>query len=134
MTAVLVEEDISLRLRGSTAPPSRFEARCPINLPDAGRALPPLDATDPTAEKTPAASPAKLQGYALALLTGRALPPAPPVPDGVTAPLAWHCHHPRLATVDGTGRVLIHSDPASGSSDPPAGLRHSLHSGALKTS
>jgi aladin len=130
MTAVLVEEDISLRLRGSTAPPSRFEARCPINLPDAGRALPPLDATDPTAEKTPAASPAKLQGYALALLTGRALPPAPPVPDGVTAPLAWHCHQPRLATVDGTGRVLIHSDPASGSSDPPAVLRHSLHSGA----
>ena len=130
MGAVLVEEDTSLRLRGSSAPGTGFEARCPINLPDAGRALPPLDALDAAVEKTPAALPAKLRGYALALLTGSALPPAPPVPDGTTAPLAWHRHQPRLATVDGTGRVLIHADPASGATDPPAVLRHSLHAGA----
>lgn len=130
MGAVLVEEDTSLRLRGSSASGTGFEARCPINLPDAGRALPPLDALDAAVEKTPAALPAKLRGYALALLTGSALPPAPPVPDGATAPLAWHRHQPRLATVDGTGRVLIHADPASGATDPPAVLRHSLHAGA----
>ena len=46
MGAVLVEEDTSLRLRGSSASGTGFEARCPINLPDAGRALPPLDALD----------------------------------------------------------------------------------------
>ena len=125
-----MEEDTSLRLRGVSAPGTGFEARCPINLPDAGRALPPADAPDASTEKTPAALPAKLRGYALALLTGSALPPAPPVPDGATAPLAWHRHQPRLATVDGTGRVLIHADPASGATDPPAVLRHSLHAGA----
>jgi len=130
MGAVLVEEDTSLRLRGVSAPGTGFEARCPINLPDAGRALPPADAPDASTEKTPAALPTKLRGYALALLTGSALPPAPPVPDGATAPLAWHRHQPRLATVDGTGRVLIHADPASGATEPPAVLRHSLHAGA----
>ena len=114
-----MEEDTSLRLRGSSAPGTGFEARCPINLPDAGRALPPLDALDAAVEKTPAALPAKLRGYALALLTGSALPPAPPVPDGTTAPLAWHRHQPRLATVDGTGRVLIHAESESGATDPP---------------
>ena len=75
--------------------------------------VPPASASDGDAVSVPADVPSKLRGWALALALGRALPPAPPTPDGTTAPVAWHPHTPRLATVDRTGRVLIHADPAA---------------------
>ena len=112
--ASLRESRGALRLGDAPdAPALGFEATAPIQLPDASRPLPPASASDGDAVSVPADVPSKLRGWALALALGRALPPAPPTPDGTTAPVAWHPHTPRLATVDRTGRVLIHADPAA---------------------
>ena len=131
--ASLRESRGALRLGDAPdAPALGFEATAPIQLPDASRPLPPASASDGDAVSVPADVPSKLRGWALALALGRALPPAPPTPDGTTAPVAWHPHTPRLATVDRTGRVLIHADPAAPRAPraPPSALRHSLHAGA----
>ena len=131
--ASLRESRGALRLGDAPdAPALGFEATAPIQLPDASRPLPPASASDGDAVPVPADVPSKLRGWALALALGRALPPAPPTPDGTTAPVAWHPHRPRLATVDRTGRVLIHAHPAAppAARAPPSVLRHSLHAGA----
>ena len=125
-----------------------FEATTPIQLPEAGRAIPPATKPTPATFATTDA-PTRARGWLAAVFLGAAFPPSPPVADGLTAPVAWHAHQPRLATVDGSGRVLVHADPAGidgrGADDDggggdgrrspkktaaPSVLRHSLHQGA----
>ena len=88
-----------------------FEATTPIQLPEAGRAIPPATKPTPATFATTDA-PTRARGWLAAVFLGAAFPPSPPVADGLTAPVAWHAHQPRLATVDGSGRVLVHADPA----------------------
>jgi aladin len=127
-------------------------------MPEASRALPPAPLAAASHSSTPSVTPAevrsqdprasrlestnvagaiatRVKAWALALAHGHALPP--PIITArdcaLVAPLAWHCHQPRLATVDNQGRILIHNDPASAGVDgvkSPSVLRHSLHAGA----
>jgi hypothetical protein len=87
-----------------------FEATAAISLPRACRPVPPRSSAK-TAD-APADLASMAVGFASALAFGRAIPPAPPTEDGLTAPAAWHPSRPVLATVDGEGQVLIHHDPA----------------------
>ena len=102
-----------------------FEATAAISLPRACRPVPPRSSSK-TAD-APADLASMAVGFASALAFGRAIPPAPPTEDGLTAPAAWHPSRPVLATVDGEGQVLIHQDPARRSLGTPAdaNLAHS---------
>jgi aladin len=95
-----------------------FEATAAISLPRACRPVPPRSSAK-TAD-APADLASMAVGFASALAFGRAIPPAPPTEDGLTAPAAWHPSRPVLATVDGEGQVLIHHDPARRSKGTPA--------------
>ena len=95
-----------------------FEATAAISLPRACRPVPPRSSAK-TAD-APADLASMAVGFASALAFGRAIPPAPPTEDGLTAPAAWHPSRPVLATVDGEGQVLIHHDPARRSMGTPA--------------
>jgi aladin len=111
---VLCEEQSALVVRGGggggdgsggASKSFDFDAQSPIQLPEAGRALPPIAANHsenssvagaPDGESSSAAAlPQRIWGWATALALGRALPPAPPTKGGTTAPVAWHCHQPR---------------------------------------
>ena len=160
---MLCEEQATLVLRDAASKHHSYDAQSPIQLPDAGRALPPVSSSSSSSSTSSSttttgdqnknnvggggggggAIPTRVKRWALALLLGRALPPAPPTfTDTLAAPIAWHSHQPRLATVDGQGRVLIYDDPAGpgvpGQSaeaaaavnmKPPSVLRHSVHAG-----
>ena len=107
---------------GAADADASFEATAAISLPRACRPVPPRSNAKPAAD-APADLPAKAMGVASALAFGRAIPPAPPTEDGITAPAAWHPSRPVLATVDGEGQVLIHHDPARTSLGTPADAR-----------
>jgi aladin len=141
---MLCEEQSALVLRDAvTKHHHSFEAQSPIQLPDAGRALPPISSSSSTSPTDHPSSgggavvatiPARIKGWTLALVLGRALPPAPANGAALTPPVAWHCHQPRLATVDGQSRVLIYSDPAgpgvSGATGAGAGASAGAGTGA----
>jgi aladin len=134
----------SLVASGASDGGASFEATAAIALPSACRAVPPSWKTNTADEPMDLLE--KLKGFALAFVSGRALPPAPLTEDGLTAPAAWHPSRPILATVDGEGQVLIHHDPArrfllssprpedandaADSPPPTAALRHALHARA----
>eukprot|EP00740_Mantoniella_antarctica_P007824 CAMPEP_0181354304 /NCGR_PEP_ID=MMETSP1106-20121128/3290_1 /TAXON_ID=81844 /ORGANISM="Mantoniella antarctica, Strain SL-175" /LENGTH=172 /DNA_ID=CAMNT_0023466959 /DNA_START=142 /DNA_END=657 /DNA_ORIENTATION=+ len=159
-TEMLCEVQSTLVLRGGEMEHHHhsFDAKSPIQMPEASRALPPAPLAAASHSSTPSVTPAevrsqdprasrlestnvagaiatRVKAWALALAHGHALPP--PIITArdcaLVAPLAWHCHQPRLATVDNQGRILIHNDPASAGVDgvkSPSVLRHSLHAGA----
>ena len=112
----------ALLASGAADADASFEATAAVTLPRACRPVPPRSNAK-TAADAPADLPAKAVGFASALAFGRAIPPAPPTEDGLTAPAAWHPSRPVLATVDGQGQVLIHHDAARTSMGTPADAR-----------